>query len=54
MLDNRIPKRILEGSLEERRPAGKPSNRCEDKMWKYATKLLNTKHWSAAVRHGSD
>jgi hypothetical protein len=54
IFDNRIPKWFLEGSLGGRRPAGKPRNRYEDEVWKDATKLLNTKHLSAVVRHGSD
>jgi hypothetical protein len=43
MLDNRIPKRILEGSLGGRRLDGKPRNRWKDEVWNDGAKLLNTK-----------
>jgi hypothetical protein len=36
MLNNRITKQILKGSLSGRRPAGKPRNSCEDEVWKNA------------------
>jgi hypothetical protein len=54
MLNNKITKKILEGSLRGRRPAGKPRNRCEDEVWKEAIRLLNTKQWIAASRRVRD
>jgi len=43
-MDIRIPKQILKGSCRERRPTGKPRNRCEGKLWKDVTELLNMKN----------
>ena len=41
----------MKGSVEGRRPSGKPKNRWEDEARKYAVKLLNTKKiWLAASR----
>jgi len=54
MLNNRITKQILKGSLRGRGPAGKPRNKCEVEVWKKAIKLLSTKQWIAAARHVSD
>jgi hypothetical protein len=54
MFDNRIQKRILEGSLRGRRPAGKPRNRWEDEVRKDGTILLNMKNWRTASRHRND
>ena len=42
MLDNRIPQRVLEGSLGGR-PAGRPRNRWEDDVRNDGAKLLYTK-----------
>jgi hypothetical protein len=54
MFDNRTPKRIMKGSVGERRPTGKPRNRWEDEVRKYAVKLLHIKKWLAPARHRSD
>ena len=43
MLDNRIPQRVLKGSLGGRRPAGRPRNRWEDDVRNDGAKLLYTK-----------
>jgi hypothetical protein len=54
MFDNRIQKRILEGSLGGRRSAGKLRNRWEDEVWKDGTILLNMKNWRTASRRRND
>ena len=47
MFDNRIPKQIVGECL------GEGMTR-EDKVLKGAAKLLNTKNWLTAARHGGD
>ena len=44
-------KKNLEGSLGGRRQVGRPRNRWEDKVRKYAAKLVNTRNRCTAVEH---
>jgi hypothetical protein len=53
MFDNRKQK-ILEGSLEGRRQAGKPRNRWEDQVLKDVAKLVNTRNRCTAENIKSD
>lgn len=47
--DNRIQKRIVEGSFGGKRPAGRPRNGWEDEVSKDVLILLNTKkNWLTA------
>jgi len=45
MFENKISKRILEGSLGKRRPAEKPRNWLEGEMLSDAAKLFNRENW---------
>jgi hypothetical protein len=51
MFCNIILKRIVEGSLGGRRPAGKPRDRWKDEVQKVAAKLLSAKNWRVAARY---
>jgi hypothetical protein len=53
LFDNRIQKRILEGSIGGRRPAGKPKDTTEGDVRKDEAILLKTETYCAAAKHES-
>ena len=45
MEDERIPKKVLDGKLNNTRPVGKPRTRWEDITWRDTSQILGIQGW---------
>ncbi|RNL65703.1 hypothetical protein D7I40_24510 [Citrobacter sp. MH181794] len=50
MQEHRLPKRVLDGKLEGKRPRGRPRDRWEDEIYKTSELLLQSRNWKTLSR----
>jgi len=54
MEEERIPKKILNGTFNNTRPAGRPRTRWEDVVQRDALQLLGMRRWWRRARNGDE